>query len=156
MKIISGGQTGADRAALDAAIELGMDYGGSVPKGRKAEDGPIESKYARLTELESESYSVRTDKNAAEADATIVFTVGTPTEGTAYTVDCLKRHGKRYLLVDFKGTDDTEAIALIRRWLRESAPEVLNVAGPRESKAPGIYGRVRAVLMEALKPGTGR
>jgi len=138
------------------AIELGLDYGGFVPKGRKAEDGPIGGEYAKLTELESESYSVRTERNAAEADGTIVFTVDTPTEGTAYTVDCLKRHGKQYLLVDFKETGDRAAVDMIRRWLRDIGPEILNVAGQRESKAPGIYGRVRAVLMEALKPVTAR
>ena len=156
MKIISGGQTGADRAALDTAIELGIDYGGFVPKGRRAEDGPISNKYAKLTELESESYAVRTEKNAAEGDATIVFTVGAPTEGTAYTADCLKKHGKPYLLLNFKEIDDAEAIALIRRWLGETRPEVLNIAGPRESKEPGIYLRVRAVLTEVMDPGTAQ
>jgi hypothetical protein len=150
MKIISGGQTGVDRAALDAAIELGMDYGGAIPKGRMAEDGPIDAKYGKLVELESESYSARTEKNAADADATIVFTIDTPTEGTAYTVDCLKKHGKPYLLVNLKGTNDGEAIHMIGRWLDEAGPEILNIAGPRESKAPGIYERVRRILIKVM------
>ena len=142
-----------DRAALDAAIELGMDYGGSVPKGRNAEDGPIDEKYGKLTELESESYRARTEKNAADADATIVFTIDTPTEGTAYTVDCVKKHGKPYLLVDLKRTDDGEAIDMVRRWLSEASPEILNIAGPRESKVPGIYERVRRILIKAMRTG---
>ena len=107
-----------DRAALDAAIELGMDYGGSAPKGRRAEDGPINARYEKLIELKSENYSVRTEKNAADADATIVFTVGAPTEGTAYTVDCLKKHHKPYLIIDFNETDDGGAVDTIDRWLR--------------------------------------
>ena len=156
MKIISGGQTGADRAALDAAIELGMEYGGSIPKGRKAEDGPIDKRYSKLVELKGDSYRVRTEKNAADADATIVFTIGAPTEGTAYTVDCLKKHGKPYFLVDFKTTDDREAIRIIGLWLRQTGPEILNIAGPRESKAPDIYERVYGILLRVMGSGSSR
>ena len=83
VKVISGGQTGVDRAALDAAIELGLDYGGSVPKGRKAEDGPIDEKYGKLTELGSLDYRVRTQKNVTDSDATLIITMGRFPGGTA-------------------------------------------------------------------------
>lgn len=151
MKIISGGQTGADRAALDGAIELGMDYGGSIPKGRKAEDGPINAKYDRLTELPSPDYEVRTERNVIDSDATLIFTDGAPTGGTAFTVHCARKHRKPYLLVDFEKLTQEGAIPHIREWLNNIRPGILNVAGPRESKAPGIYQKVLGTLKEALK-----
>jgi hypothetical protein len=151
MKIISGGQTGVDRAALDTAIELGMEYGGCIPRGRRAEDGPIDGKYDRLTELESPSYSTRTERNAVDGDATLIFTSGPPTEGTAYTVECAKKHGRPYLLVDLFGEKDEEARERIVKWLGETGPGVLNIGGPRESKVPGIYARTRRILRAVLK-----
>ncbi len=150
MKIISGGQTGVDRAALDTAISLGFEYGGSIPKGRKAEDGPIDERYDKLTELDSDNYKVRTEKNVLDADATIVFTSGKPTGGTDYTLKCLKKHKKEYLLIDIKDKTDDEIIATIIHWLSLNKPGVLNIAGPRESKCPGIYRRVSSILKEVL------
>lgn len=150
MKIISGAQTGTDRAALDAAIALGMDYGGSVPKGRKAEDGPISERYDKLTELTTTRYQVRTERNVVDADATLIFTIGAPTGGTAFTVTCAKKHRKLYLLVDLKGKDDMSIVHQIKNWLDKNRPKALNVAGPRESKEPGIYGRVFGLLKAVL------
>ena len=100
MRIISGGQTGVDRAALDAAIDIGIEYGGSIPKDRMAEDGPINERYKKLTELEAVNYSVRTEKNVKGADAMLIFTVGPPIEGTAFTLECARKHRKPYLLID--------------------------------------------------------
>lgn len=151
MKIITGGQTGVDRAALDTAISLGIDYGGYIPKGRKAEDGKIDEKYDKLTELDTEDYKARTEKNAVESDATIIFTSGKPTGGTAYTIKCLKKHKKEYLLIDIKDKTDDEIITAIKYWLTTYKPEVLNIAGPRESKAPGIYKKVFEILKEAFR-----
>lgn len=151
MKITSGGQTGVDRAALDAAISLGFDYSGYIPKGRKAEDGKIDEKYDKLIELDSEDYKSRTEKNVVDSDATIVFTSGKPTGGTAFTLKCLKKHKKEYLLIDIKDKTDDEIITAIKYWLNEYKPDLLNIAGPRESKAPGIYRRVFSILKEALK-----
>src|SRR5512135_1586140 len=111
MKIISGGQTGADRAALDVALELGMDYGGSIPKGRLAEDGPIDSeKYPHLAELEEGEYIARTRKNVVDADATISFTDGTLTGGTKKTLDFAKEYKKPYLHVNFKKVSAEDAV----------------------------------------------
>ncbi len=152
MKIISGGQTGVDRAALDAAIELGIEYGGSIPKGRLAEDGPIDPKYDMLTELETPSYIARTEKNVEDADATIIFTLDIPTEGTAFTEECAEKHKKPYLLIDLREKNDLAIIMEIRGWLADTLPGVLNIAGPRESKVPGIHRRVFNILYNVFDP----
>ncbi len=143
-----------DRAALDAAIALGIEYGGSVPKGRIAEDGPIDRKYKNLVALEAVNYSVRTEKNVEDADATLIFTVGAPTEGTAFTLECTKKHGRDHLVIDLKEKDDASAVTDIRKWLASRLTQVLNVAGPRESKVPGIYERVLNILFDVFNPLT--
>lgn len=157
MKIISGGQTGVDRAALDVAMEVGMDYGGSIPLGRKAEDGPIDVKYEKLTELEAADYKTRTEKNVADADATLVLTTGRPTEGTAYTIRCSMKEGKPLLVIHLTNKrNDEKSLQQIIAWLKQTGPSTLNVAGPRESRSPGIYRRtgdiLRKVLREAMIP----
>ncbi len=152
MKIISGCQTGVDRAAIDVAIEIGLDYGGSIPKGRKAEDGRINKKYNKLTELESDRYESRTEKNVTDADATLIFTIGDPAGGTALTIECAKKNKKRYLLIDIRKKTDYEVIESIQDWLSENQPDILNVAGPRESSAPGIYERVFVILYNVYDP----
>lgn len=151
MKIISGAQTGVDRAAIDTAISLGLDYGGSVPQGRKAEDGPIDKKYDKLTELDTPNYKARTEKNVIDADATIILTIGRPTGGTAFTVACAKKHHKPYLIVDLKDRSDRQIIEYIRQWLSSNRFNTLNIAGPRESKSPGIYEMAVNILKEALQ-----
>jgi len=150
MKIISGGQTGVDRAALDAAMALHMEYGGSIPRGRKAEDGPISTKYAYLHELETDRYEVRTERNVMDATATLIFTVGTPTDGTAATIGFTRKHGRPCVIIDLKEKSDDEAIMLVKDWLSEIRPDILNVAGPRESKEPGIHARTYTILKQAL------
>jgi hypothetical protein len=152
MRIISGGQTGVDRAALDAAIDIGIEYGGSIPKGRMAEDGSIDERYEKLTELEAVNYSVRTEKNVEDADATLIFTVGPPSEGTGFTVECARKHKKPYLLIDLKEKSDVQAVTQIREWLAGRMTEVLNVAGPRESKVSGIYEKVFNILSDVFDP----
>jgi len=147
MKIISGGQTGADRAALNAAIELEMDYGGSIPKGKLAEDGPIDSeKYPHLTELEEGEYIVRTRKNVIDADATLAFTDGALRGGTKKTIEFAKEYKKQYLHVDLQKVSVEDAMVAITAWLNMIKPQILNVAGSRESSAPGIYSKVYEVL----------
>ncbi|MDD5556127.1 MAG: putative molybdenum carrier protein [bacterium] len=150
IRIISGGQTGADRAALDAAVFLGLDHGGAVPRGRLAEDGPIDPSYDRLIELESADYSVRTEKNVRDADATLLFTMGRMGPGTAFTLHLARRDGKPHLHVDLDGTCPEDAALRVARWLREVRPGVLNVAGSRESQAPGIHLAAYLTLLAAL------
>jgi len=146
LKIISGGQTGVDRAALDAAIELGIRHGGWCPRGRLAEDGPIPERY-QLTETESPDYPVRTEQNVVDSDATLILCCGRPAGGTELTWRLAERHAKPCLVVDLDLPLDPLAI---RRWIAENRVRVLNIAGPRESQSPGIAARAKALLREVL------
>jgi hypothetical protein len=149
-KIISGGQTGVDRAALDAARALGLDFGGFVPSGRRAEDGPLPADYDRMTETASAAYGVRTRCNVAAADATLILTRGAPDGGTLLTLRTAEQRRKPVLCVDLDaGADD--AARRVRGWLGSLPPgTLLNVAGPRESGRPGIYAAARALLEPLL------
>jgi hypothetical protein len=148
-KIISGGQTGVDRAALDAARSLGLPYGGHVPRGRRAEDGPLAEDYEGMTETGSANYAVRTGANVAAADATLIFTRGTPDGGTLLTRQVAEQRGKPVLCLDLdRGAD--AAVRAAQSWLGRVNPAVLNIAGPRESRRPGIYAEARVVLDRLL------
>jgi len=147
-KIVSGGQTGVDRAALDVALELGFPCGGWVPRGRRAEDGRIPPIYP-LRETASHSYAKRTRLNVRDSDATLILTRGEPTGGTALTVDCIRSLDRPYFVVDLAGDVDLPAV---REWLVRHDVRVLNVAGPRESTPPGIYRAAAQVLRELLIP----
>ncbi len=134
-KIISGGQTGVDRAALDIALELGIACGGWCPKGRKAEDGPIDSHYP-LQETASTSYSVRTKKNVMDSDGILILTWGPVTGGTARTLEFAKKYEKPYLVIDLSISREPNSAM---KWFQLNQIKILNVAGPREGKIPGIY-----------------
>jgi hypothetical protein len=151
LKIISGGQTGADRAALDVAIALGLDYGGAIPEGRKAEDGPLDLKYDKMTELNSTGYRIRTEKNVIDGDATLIFIIGKPDRGTALTISLANKYNKSFMVVDLMEKKDDEAIRLIKHWLVKIRSGVLNVAGSRESGARGIYSKVFNVLRVVMQ-----
>ncbi len=151
-KIISGGQTGADRGALDAALALGKPCGGWCPKGRRAEDGRIPDRYP-LQEHVSSAYQARTEANVLDSDGTLVFCRGKPAGGTALTIRLASRHKKPCLVVSLDGTTDTEEMVRhIRRWGKTHGIRVLNVAGPRESEKPGIQAAVTSVMREVLRP----
>jgi len=150
MKIISGGQTGVDVAALDAAMESGLEYGGSLPRGRLTENGPLPARYRKMRELSSPQYPVRTEQNVKDAAATLIFSRGKPESGTALTIGMARKHKKPYLHIDLAARRDVEIIDEVRDWLVETNPAVLNVAGNRESKAPGIYRRVYNLLRQIL------
>lgn len=147
-KIVSGGQTGVDRAALDVALELRLPCGGWCPKGRRAEDGPIPLRYP-LAETPSEEYAQRTEWNIRDADGTLVLTRGRPSEGTGYTVQVARRLKKPVLIVDLSHVPQETAV---REWTVRLGIRVLNVAGPRESKCPGIYEQARTFLRKAFSP----
>ena len=136
-KIISGGQTGVDRAALDAAISLKIPHGGWCPRGRLAEDGTIPESYA-LRQTQTGRYAQRTEKNVLDSDATLILCHGKPSGGTLLTAQLAERHEKPFLLVDLDELPDA-TIDYVRRWLATQAIEILNVAGPRESQSQGIY-----------------
>ncbi|WP_143534841.1 putative molybdenum carrier protein [Ruegeria meonggei] len=145
MKIVSGGQTGVDIAALEFARENGLPYGGWVPKGRTNEAGRIPDRFSGLVETPTESVSERTKRNVVFADATLIFIDGSTSPGTLQTVDFAIDAGKPHLIVDLRGGTDTCA-QQVRVWLASTPIEVLNIAGPRASEAPGVGARARAVL----------
>ena len=151
MKIISGGQTGVDRAALDAARELGLPHGGHVPKGRWTEEGPLSSEYSGMIETEGRHPAARTKQNVRSADATLIFVHGECEGGTLLTLRKARDWGKPHLVIDLACTSAAEAIAAIREWLAANAPKTLNIAGPRASKNPGIYAEAKAILLVALR-----
>jgi hypothetical protein len=149
LKIISGGQSGADRAALDAAIARGIGHGGWLPAGRKTEDGPLSSKYV-MKEMTSASYPARTAKNVEEADATLIVSHGPLTGGSALTARIAAEQHKPCLHIDLDRLSHLSAVQLIKRWLREHRPEVLNIAGPRAGSDSSIYADVYALVLGFL------
>lgn len=149
IKLISGGQTGVDRAALDVALTFGLELGGWCPKGRKADDGPIPDKYP-LWETRSEEYHVRTQRNVECASATLVITRGAPTGGTRYTVEVAQTMRRPCIVIDLLAMNENQAVMRLAHWLRSVVPRSLNVAGPRESNAPGITEQTCRILARAL------
>ena len=144
-RVVSGGQTGVDRAALDWAIAHGIEHGGWCPSGRRAEDGPIPSR-SRLAECDSASYERRTRLNVRDSDATLILSTGSLDGGTAKTIAFAKQAGKPCRVVDLEAAPVERVAAEIADWLAECTPTVLNVAGPRESERPGVAARAREVL----------
>lgn len=147
-KIISGGQTGVDQAALDWAIKNSLPHGGWCPAGRKAADGRLDAKY-QLTETESESYSQRTRRNVAESDGTLIVYMGELEGGSQLTSKFARTLTKPYLTVQLDGDNLSTAIQQLHEWLQSQHILVLNIAGPSEGRCPGIYGRALS-LMDAL------
>jgi hypothetical protein len=145
-KVISGGQTGVDRAALDVALEFGIPCGGWCPKGRKAEDGPIDKRYP-LQETASTRYRIRTEKNVIESDGTLMLTWALPKGGTALTIKFAQRHKKPYCIVDLSVGGDPNTV---KEWAKINRIRVLNVAGPAQSDAFEIYGRAVTFLKSVL------
>ena len=137
-KIISGGQTGADRAALDAAIELGIPHGGWIPKGRRTEDGPLPDEY-ELQEMATASYDERTEQNVIDADGTLIVSHGQLTDGSAFTEEMAKKHDRPCLHIDLDVIRGISAAQKIKSWILQNGVKTLNVAGPRASKDPKIH-----------------
>jgi hypothetical protein len=146
-KLVSGGQTGVDRAGLDAAIELGLAHGGWCPKGRKAEDGVIPAIYS-LRETPGAQYLQRTEWNVRDADATLVLSRGKPTGGTLATIDLAASQNRPCLVVDLLRMPRPETV---RAWLSDNHVKVLNIAGPRESSHPGVHDQALIFLQDCLK-----
>ena len=151
LKIVSGGQAGADRAALDAALENGLKIGGFVPAGRWAEDGPISSKYKGLTETASTDPSERTGLNVIASDATLIFSHGKLSGGSLLTWKVARTERRPCLHIDLDRNSDDAAVEKILLWLRTTDIRTLNIAGPRASKDPDIYAGVKSVLAEVFK-----
>ena len=151
LRIVSGGQTGVDRAALDAALLLGFEIGGWCPRGRRAEDGPISETYP-LAETASADYGQRTEANVRDSDATLILGRGRLSGGTALTRDIARTRKKPLLVLDLRTATPDDAAA----WIKRQAISVLNVAGPRESAAPGIYGEAFSYLRQVLASAAAR
>ncbi len=149
-RVVSGGQTGVDRSALDAAMTLGIPVGGWIPRGRRAEDGTVPERYTGLIESDSDAYAQRTELNVRDSDATLVLVSGPLAGGTALTVELARSLDRPVLVLDLADGRCAAAAAAIRAWLARTRPRTLNVAGPRESEAPGLGLLVGAVLRAAL------
>lgn len=145
-KIISGGQTGVDRAGLDVAMALRIPHGGWCPKGRKAEDGTIPAIY-QLQETPKPDYKQRTEWNVRDSDGTLILSRGDPTGGTATTIKLANTLGKTCLVLDLLISPAPE---LILEWVEQQDIQVLNIAGPRESGCPGIHDQTVAFLQRCL------
>ena len=145
LKIISGGQTGVDRAALDAAIKMDIEHGGWIPKGRLTEEGPLPESYA-MKETTSTDYAERTAKNVEDSDATLIIAQGKLTGGTALTLRLAKEKGRPWLHIDLEQQAAFQAAITISKWIASEKIETLNVAGPRASKDPQIYSKARKLL----------
>jgi hypothetical protein len=148
--IVSGGQTGADRAALEFALAVGISIRGWIPKGRQAEDGEISGRYAGLVECDSDNPSVRTALNVRDSDGTVAVSHGPLVGGTALAAWEAKRLGRPFLHLDLAQFDMRSAAERLRLWLTEHDIRVLNVAGPRQSEDERIFGRTMVVLTLAI------
>ncbi|MFC1863871.1 YpsA SLOG family protein [Thermodesulfobacteriota bacterium] len=147
-KIVSGGQTGVDQAALDASRAWDIPHGGWIPKGRLTEDGPLPDGY-NLKEMPTDSYPERTQQNVIDSDGTVIISHGDLTGGSLYTQHLAYKHKKPCLHVDLDRIDSIRAAKTILDWINENRIEVLNVAGPRASKDPKIYEAAES-LIEAV------
>jgi len=153
-KVISGGQTGVDRAALDVAMALGIAVGGWCPRGRRAMDGEIPVKYP-LIETQGKSYQTRTKWNVRDSDATLIICRDDPAGGTALTIKYCEQLGKPFTICQLNPAGTTEAVGKMHgaadpdsllHWLHYCHVQVLNVAGPREEKHCPIYAQAYALL----------
>lgn len=152
LTIVSGGQTGVDRAALDAALAAGIPCGGWCPGGRMAEDGPIDGRYP-LAEIPGSGYIERTRANVADSDGTVILHSGALEGGTLQTRLFCSELGKPCLVIARENTDATGAAAAIAEFVAERGIRRLNVAGPRASKQPQIYDWAYAVIAQLLARG---
>ena len=150
IRIVSGGQTGVDRGALDAAMEIGIPHGGWCPRGRLAEDGRIPDLY-QLQETRSPEYRARTEQNVIDSDGTLILFRQRIVGGTELTRRLAKKHRRPLLAIDLdqaRGETGAFDVEPVRAWLERNGIGVLNVAGPRESSSPEITAAARVFVRE--------
>jgi len=153
--IISGGQTGVDRGALDAALQAGTPCGGWCPADCRAEDGSIDARYG-LVPVPQGGYAERTRRNVEDSDATLILHFGEPEGGTALTAACCEALGKPLLLIDALDMNPAQAAQEARNFVLQYAVRRLNVAGPRASKIPAAHdyaSRTVTRLLNCLATG---
>ena len=152
-RIVSGGQSGVDRAALDFAAGRGLMTGGWCPRGGFAEDYPnppgVRRKYPQLKETPSDDVDQRTRWNVRDSDATLIVVASAigRSEGSTFTLACAVALGRPHLVIDLRATD---ALQTARKWIERIAPQTLNIAGPRESQSPGVYRETMRFLEDLL------
>lgn len=145
-KVISGGQTGADRAALDVALSMGLAAGGWCPAGRLADDGPIDTRYP-LQETANIDHTVRTENNVRDSDGSLILHCGDPRGGTAYAIEMARQLHKPVLVVDLTAPPSAEEFC---HWVGKHDVQTIHIGGQRESSAPGIYRQAFALISEYL------
>ena len=150
-RIVSGGQTGADRAALDFAIENDLDYGGFVPRGRLSENGVIPARYAHLTEAATSDPAERTRLNVLSSDGTVLITHGPSEGGSDQTKEFAHSLGKPLLHIDLTNESVADAAERASEWLDLTGCQTLNIAGPRASEDEDIYSAVNEFLGALFK-----
>lgn len=162
-KIVSGGQTGADLGAIEAALYCELPWGGWIPKGRKCEVGAIPDRFDKFQEMTSIDYLKRTEANVADSDATLIFTCGKLSGGSKRTMDYALKYKKPVLHIAIDQYSKTDVVRFIKRWfagdITEPTPPkgcVLNVAGSRESKNPGVQEKVMAIMIDVISELNGR
>jgi hypothetical protein len=152
LKVVSGGQAGADRGALEAALELGTPYGGWVPKGRRAEDGKVPACFSQLQEHASEDYQHRTYANVRDSDATVIIAKTPLSGGSKLTLRLCREQERPLKVLDAKSVMENQdsATRVLIAWVRRDQIKVLNVAGSRESGCPGLQAAVKRVVQSVL------
>ena len=150
LKIVSGGQTGVDRAALDVALKHGIECGGWCPEGRLDEVGQIPTRYP-VRELPGGTFDDRTRANVKDSDGTVIFYFEELRGGSAFTLECCEELKKPCCLIDAQQLRADEAGKRLRAFLDEANVEVMNAAGPRQSDWPEGYAYARAAIEAALK-----
>jgi len=147
-KIMSGGQTGVDRGALDFAIENGFDYSGYIPVGRRAEDGKISEKYENLVETVFNDYIKRTEMNVEYSDGTLI--IAKYFNGGSWQTEKICRNKAKpnftFMIRNMNKVNFNDNKVNFWKWMDKYNIKELNVAGNRESKAPGIYEKTKFIL----------
>ncbi|NQT68566.1 MAG: hypothetical protein HQ552_03195 [Desulfobacteraceae bacterium] len=147
-KIISGGQIGADQAALDVAIKLGIPHGGWIQKGRKTQSGTLPDKY-KLKEMPTASYIKRIEQNVIDSDGTLIISYGILTGGSDHSRKMVLKHKRQLLHIDLSQIAALQAAKLINSWISLYHIKILNITGPRTSEDPKIYKAVMDILESA-------